>query len=45
MLEEAFPGYKAPLTATQMADYIMNFALTGHQFYNGKVMQVSSSTP
>lgn len=45
MLEEAFPGYKAPLTASQMADYIMNFALTGHQFYNGKVMQVSSSTP
>ncbi len=45
MLEEAFPGYKAPLTANQMADYIMNFALTGHQFYNGKVMQVSSSTP
>ncbi len=45
MLAEAFPGYKAPLTATQMADYIFNFTLTGHQFYNGKVLQVSSSTP
>ena len=45
MLAEAFPGYKAPITAMQMADYIYNFTLTGHQFYNGKVLQVSSSTP
>lgn len=45
MLEEAFPGYKAPLSAKEMADYLFNFALTGHKFYNGKVLQVSSSTP
>ena len=45
MLEEAFPGYKAPLTAKEMADYICNFALTGNKYYNGKVLQVSSSTP
>jgi short-subunit dehydrogenase len=45
MLEEAFPGYQAPLSATQMADYVYNFALNGHQFYNGKVLQVSNSTP
>ncbi len=45
MLEEAFPGYKAPLSTQEMADYIFNFALTGHQFYNGKVLQVSSVTP
>lgn len=45
MLAEAFPGYQAPLTAGAMADYIYNFTLTGHQFYNGKVLQVSSSTP
>ena len=45
MLAEAFPGYVAPVTAKQMADYIYNFTLTGHQFYNGKVLQVSSSTP
>jgi hypothetical protein len=45
MLAEAFPGYEAPLTATQMADYIYNFTLTGNQFFNGKVLQVSSSTP
>lgn len=45
MLEEAFPGYKAPLTAQEMATYIMNFAITGSKFYNGKVLQVSASTP
>jgi NAD(P)-dependent dehydrogenase (short-subunit alcohol dehydrogenase family) len=45
MLAEAFPGYQAPLTAQQMANYIKDFALSGNQFYNGKVLQVSSSTP
>ncbi|MEL6976251.1 MAG: SDR family oxidoreductase [Bacteroidota bacterium] len=45
MLEEAFPGYQAPLTAEAMANYIKNFALTGQEFYNGKLLQVSSSTP
>ena len=45
MLQEAFPGYEAPISATEMADYIFNFALTGHKFYNGKVLQVSSTTP
>jgi len=45
MLVEAFPGYEAPLSAGQMADYIHDFTLTGNRFYNGKVLQVSSSTP
>ena len=45
MLEEAFPGYKAPVSAAEMAEYIANFSLTGHKFYNGKIMQVSNSTP
>ena len=45
MLEEAFPGYQAPNTALEMATYIKDFALTGHKFYNGKLLQVSSSTP
>ncbi|HEX9825507.1 MAG TPA: SDR family oxidoreductase [Flavobacteriaceae bacterium] len=45
MLEEAFPGYKAPLTAKEMANYIFDFALNGNKFYNGKLLQVSSSTP
>ena len=45
MLEEAFPGYKAPLTAKEMATYILEFSLNGNKYYNGKIMQVSSSTP
>ena len=45
MLQEAFPGYEAPLSPKQMADYIYNFALTGNTYYNGKVLQVSSTTP
>ena len=45
MLEEAFPGYEAPLSAKEMADYLFNFATTGNKFYNGKVLQFSSSTP
>jgi len=45
MLQEAFPGYEAPLSAIEMAKYIKDFALTGHKFYNGKILQVSSTTP
>ncbi|SFR87991.1 SDR family NAD(P)-dependent oxidoreductase [Maribacter stanieri] len=45
MLEEAFPGYKAPVSAVEMAEYIMDFALKGQKLYNGKILQVSSSTP
>ncbi|WP_274476524.1 SDR family NAD(P)-dependent oxidoreductase [Mangrovimonas aestuarii] len=45
MLEEAFPGYQAPLAADEMANYIFDFSLTGHKFYNGKLLQVSSTTP
>ncbi|WP_437824246.1 SDR family NAD(P)-dependent oxidoreductase [Tenacibaculum mesophilum] len=45
MLEEAFPSYEAPLSAKEMANYIFDFALTGNKYYNGKVLQVSSSTP
>jgi short-subunit dehydrogenase len=45
MLNLAFPGYKAPLTSKQMAKFICHFALTGHEYFNGKIIPVSSSTP
>jgi len=45
MLSKAFPGYKAPLNAKQMAEYICNFALTGQNYFNGKIIPVSLSTP
>ncbi len=45
MLEEAFPGYQAPITAGEMANYIYDFTLTGNKYFNGKVLQVSSTNP
>lgn len=45
MLEKAFPDYKAPTTALEMAEYIFKFALHGNKHYNGKMLQVSNSTP
>ncbi|UII74885.1 SDR family oxidoreductase [Flagellimonas sp. HMM57] len=45
MLEEAFPGYEAPVTAKEMATYIKDFSLTGQKLYNGKLLQISNSTP
>lgn len=45
MLEEAFPGYQAPTSALEMATYIKEFALSGQKMFNGKLIQVSNSTP
>lgn len=45
MLEEAFPGYKASTSALEMAQYIFDFSLNGQKYYNGKLLQVSNSTP
>ena len=45
MLEEAFPGLKAPISAKEIADFVLDFALTGHKYFNGKILPVSSSTP
>lgn len=45
MLAEAFPGFEPPMHSDQMARFIANFALTGAQFFNGKVLPVSASTP
>lgn len=45
MLAEAFPGYNAPISAADIAGFIADFTLNGHRFQNGKVLQVSSSTP
>jgi short-subunit dehydrogenase len=45
MLEEAFPGYKAPVSAEKMAEFIADFSLNGNQWMNGKILPVSLSTP
>ncbi|TKB96826.1 SDR family NAD(P)-dependent oxidoreductase [Pedobacter cryophilus] len=45
MLEKAFPGYESPVQAYEMGKYVADFALTGHQFFNGKILPVAVTTP
>jgi NAD(P)-dependent dehydrogenase (short-subunit alcohol dehydrogenase family) len=45
MFEEAFPGLKAPVNAKEMAQFIVDFALNGNKFFNGKVIPVAFSDP
>jgi NAD(P)-dependent dehydrogenase (short-subunit alcohol dehydrogenase family) len=45
MLANAFPGYVAPTSSQQVAQFIAWFAENGHHFQNGKVIPVSATTP
>lgn len=45
MLAEAFPGYKAPVNARDMGEFIADFALKGHKLFNGKILPVAVSNP
>jgi 3-oxoacyl-[acyl-carrier protein] reductase len=45
MLEAAFPGYQAPVSAAEMAEFIADFSLNASRFIRGKVVPVSLSTP
>jgi len=45
MLEEAFPGYQAPVSSEEMARYISDFALHGNKYFNGKIIPVAVNTP
>ncbi|GAA4467850.1 SDR family oxidoreductase [Nemorincola caseinilytica] len=45
MLNEAFPGYQAPVGAEEMARMVAHFCLHNHRFMNGKIVPVSTSTP
>ncbi len=45
MLEKAFPQYESPVAAYEMGEYIAHFAITGHRFFNGKVLPVAVTTP
>lgn len=45
MLSDAFPGYKAPLESHEMGQFIADFSLNGHQFFNGQVLPVTLSDP
>lgn len=45
MLEAAFPGFKAPVSANEMAQFIADFSLTAHAWMHGRVIPVSLTTP
>jgi NAD(P)-dependent dehydrogenase (short-subunit alcohol dehydrogenase family) len=45
MFEEAFPGYKAPVSAGEMGEFIGDFALKGHKLFNGKILPVAVNNP
>ena len=45
MLEQAFPGYQAPVSGKEMAEFIFNFASKQAKLINGKIIPVSVSTP
>jgi NAD(P)-dependent dehydrogenase (short-subunit alcohol dehydrogenase family) len=45
MFGEAFPGAEAATTPERMAVFMADFALSGEELFNGKLVQVSSSTP
>lgn len=45
MLEEAFPGYKAAVSAEEMGKYTADFLVSGGRYFKGKTLPVSSTTP
>jgi len=45
MLSDAFPDYQAPLSPDEMAEFIVDFAVNGYKYFNGKILPVSLSTP
>jgi 3-oxoacyl-[acyl-carrier protein] reductase len=45
MKREAFPDYKAPHSAAEMGEWIVNFLMNGGSYFNGKVLPVSVSVP
>jgi NAD(P)-dependent dehydrogenase (short-subunit alcohol dehydrogenase family) len=45
MLRQAFPSYKAQISSTEMAEFICDFCLNSRNLFNGKTLQVASSTP
>jgi len=44
MFSKAFPGFNAPVSPQQMAQFIIEFAMNGHNYFNGKILPVTLST-
>jgi short-subunit dehydrogenase len=45
MLKQAFPHFKAPVTAKEAAQFVAYFAVNGQKYFNGKILQMALSTP
>lgn len=45
MLEKAFPGFIAPVTPIQMAEFIYHYSIYSANMMNGKIIPVALSTP
>lgn len=45
MLEKAFPGYQAPLSATEAAEFVADFLLNKHWYFNGQILPVARTNP
>ncbi len=45
MLEEAFPGIEAPLSASDIGSYVAHFAIEASSFYNGRILPVALEDP
>lgn len=45
MFLEAFSGFEAPVSSTEMGIYIAEFLLNGHKLFNGKILPVALSNP
>jgi hypothetical protein len=45
MVQEAFPGYKAPVEPREMAEFVAGFAMTGNKYFNGKILPVAVTNP
>jgi short-subunit dehydrogenase len=45
MFDAAFQGISAPVSATEMGNFVSDFALNGNRFFNGKIIPVAVTTP
>jgi len=45
MLEQAFPGVEAPVSPEDMGEYVAQFILNGHKYYNGQILPVTLGDP
>ena len=43
MLRQAFPTYTSSMSPERMAEFIVEFTLNGHKYFNGKVLPVAGT--